>query len=144
MQILRIQEILKETVVKDNYIELINESLHDVDIGLYLSNFNWNEIEIIKFVRTSLTDDQLNTILNYLMKSKVKALVLSSNNLTDISLDAFLHFVNVNNVLKNVYLPKNYINILRSKQKINLLKEKGINIYIWWLLYFKILNLSLS
>ena len=81
-------------------------------------------------MRTSLSDEQLNTILNYLMKSKVKALVLSSNNLTDISLDAFLHFVNVNNVLKNVYLPKNYINILKSKQKINLLKEKGINIYI--------------
>ncbi len=60
--------------------------------------------------------------MNYLMKSKVKALVLSNNNLTDISLDAFLHFVNINNILKNVYLPKNYINILKSKQKINLLK----------------------
>lgn len=46
------------------------------------------------------------------------------------SLDAFLYFVNVNKTLKNVYLPKNYINILKSKQKINLLKEKGINIYI--------------
>lgn len=42
MQILRVQEVLRETVVKENYIELINESLHDVDIGLYLSNFNWN------------------------------------------------------------------------------------------------------
>ena len=130
MQILRVQEVLKETVVKDNYIELINESLHDVDMNLFLRNFNWNDIEIVKFVRTSLNDEQLNVTMNYLIKSKVKALVLSNNNLTDICLDAFLHFVNVNNILKNVYLTKNFINMLKTKQKINLLKEKGINIYI--------------
>jgi hypothetical protein len=68
--------------------------------------------------------------LNFLVKSSVKALVLSGNNLTDVCLDAFLNFVTMNNVLKNVYLPKNYINILKSKAKINLLKDKGLNIYI--------------
>lgn len=56
--------------------------------------------------------------------------MLSGNNLTDVCLDAFLNFVTMNNVLKNVYLPKNYINILKSKAKINLLKDKGLNIYI--------------
>ena len=61
---------------------------------------------------------------------KIKALVLSGNNLTDISLDALLYFVEINKHVKNVYLPKNYVNILKSKAKINLLKEKGINIYI--------------
>ena len=105
-----------------------------MDMNLYLQLFNWTDphrpIEIVKFVRTGLTDDQLNVLLKYLAKSRVKALVLSGNNLTDISLDAFLHFVGGNQRLKNVYLPKNYINILKNKAKINLLRQKGINIYI--------------
>jgi len=74
--------------------------------------------------------------LNFLVKSSVKALVLSGNNLTDVCLDAFLNFVTMNNVLKNVYLPKNYINILKSKAKINLLKDKGLNIYIWYFIWY--------
>lgn len=78
-----------------------------------------------------MTDEQLNILLNFLIKSNVKALVLSGNNLTDICLDALLNFVTMNHVLKNVYLPKNYINILKSKAKINLLKERGVNIYVW-------------
>lgn len=69
-----------------------------------------------------MTDEQLNILLNFLIKSNVKALVLSGNNLTDICLDALLNFVTLNNILKNVYLPKNYINIMKSKTKINLLK----------------------
>ena len=103
-------------------------------MNLYLQLFNWQDpkrpIETVKFVRTGITDDQLNILLNYLAKSRVKNLVLSGNNLTDISLDAFLHFVETNNRLKSVYLPKNYINILKNKAKIGLLREKGINIYI--------------
>lgn len=91
---------------------------------LYLEQFDWknSNIEIVKFVKTSLSDEQLNILLNFLIKSKVKALVLSGNNLTDICLDALLNFVTMNERLKNVYLPKNYINILKSKNKINLLK----------------------
>lgn len=77
-----------------------------------------------------MTDDQLNVLLNFIVNSKVKALVLSGNSLTDISLDAFLYFVEINESVKNVYLPKNYINILKSKAKINLLRDKGINIYV--------------
>lgn len=124
MQIHRVQEALKLTLIKDNFIELINESLHDVDMSLYLEQFDWkhSNIEIVKFVKTSMTDEQLNVLLNFLIKSSVKALVLSGNNLTDLCLDAFLNFVTMNNILKNVYLPKNYINILKSKSKINLLK----------------------
>lgn len=124
MQIHRVQEALKLTLIKDNFIELINQSLHDVDMNLYLEQFDWkhSNIEIVKFVKTSMTDEQLNVLLNFLIKSSVKALVLSGNNLTDLCLDAFLNFVTMNNILKNVYLPKNYINILKSKSKINLLK----------------------
>lgn len=101
-------------------------------MGLYLEQFDWKRtnIEIVKFVKTSMTDEQLNILLNFLIKSNVKALVLSGNNLTDICLDALLNFVTMSHVLKNVYLPKNYINILKSKAKINLLKERGVNIYV--------------
>lgn len=103
-------------------------------MNLFLQHFNWQDpnhpIETVKFVRTGISDDQLNVLLNYLVKSRVNSLMLSGNNLTDLSLDAFLHFVKVNDRLKNVYLPKNYINILKCKAKINLLRDAGINIYI--------------
>jgi|JI10StandDraft_1071094.scaffolds.fasta_scaffold1267979_1 uncharacterized protein YciU (UPF0263 family) len=58
MQIHRVQEALKLTIMKDNFIELINESLHDVDMTLYLEQFDWkhSNIEIVKFVKTSMTD----------------------------------------------------------------------------------------
>lgn len=75
-----------------------------------------------------------------MVKSTVKALVLSGNNLTDVSLDALLNFVTLNSSLKNVYLPKNYVNILKSKPKINLLKDKGVNIYIWLSIFFCVHN----
>lgn len=60
--------------------------------------------------------------MNYLVKSNVKALVLTSNNLTDVCLDALLNFTAMNNVLKNVYITKNYINKIPSKGKLALLK----------------------
>jgi hypothetical protein len=68
--------------------------------------------------------------LNYLVKSNVKALVLTSNNLTDVCLDALLNFTTMNNVLKNVYITKNYINKIPNKGKLALLKEKGLIVYI--------------
>lgn len=70
--------------------------------------------------------------MNYLVKSNVKALVLTSNNLTDVCLDALLNFTAMNNVLKNVYITKNYINKIPSKGKLALLKEKGLIVYIWY------------
>lgn len=58
MQINRVQELLKLTQVQDNNIYLINESLHDVDMGLYLQNFDWrhSNIEVVKFVKTEMND----------------------------------------------------------------------------------------
>jgi hypothetical protein len=58
--------------------------------------------------------------------------MLSYNNLTELSLDALLNFVEVNDKLKNIYVPKNNISLLKgnARAKINLLKEKGINLYI--------------
>lgn len=112
---------------------------------LYLEQFDWKHgnIEIVKLVKVSLTDEQLNVLLNFMVKSTVKALVLSGNNLTDVSLDALLNFVTLNNALKNVYLPKNYVNILKSKPKINLLKDKGVNIYIWLTILLMCLTINI-
>lgn len=74
----------------------------------------------------------MNHLLNFLVHSSVHTLMLSSNNLTEISLDALLNFVEINRKLKNIYVPKNNISLLKgnARAKINLLKEKGINIYI--------------
>ena len=46
----------------------------------------------------------------------------------------------MNRFLRNVYISKNNINLLRgrSREKVGLLREKGINLYTWvaWLVYF--------
>lgn len=87
---------------------------------------------MVKFVKTGLTDQQFNDLLNFTIHSKVTTLVLSSNCLGEISLDALLNFTRLNSTLKNVYLSKNQINPLKGKarQKVLLLKEQGINLYI--------------
>ncbi len=96
---------------------------------MYMSYFDWEQVEIIKIVKANLSDSQLNEILNYILNSKVTSLVVSNNNLTDICLDALLHFVSLNKTLKNVYLSSNYINTLKSRAKILMLKE-NITLYI--------------
>jgi hypothetical protein len=80
-------------------------------------------------VKTDLKDEQLNTLLNYLVNSNAKTLVLNHNHLTDLCLDAFLNFVSINSTLKNVHLANNPINSLKNKTKINTLKDKGIIIW---------------
>jgi hypothetical protein len=79
-----------------------------------------------------MNDHQMNQLLNYLVHSNIHTLMLSYNNLTELSLDALLNFVEVNDNLKNIYVPKNNISLLKgnARAKINLLKEKGINLYI--------------
>ena len=39
-------------------------------MSLYLEQFDWkhSNIEIVKFVKTSMTDEQLNVLLNFLIK----------------------------------------------------------------------------
>ena len=87
---------------------------------------------MVKLVKVSLQDEQLNPLLNFILNSKVESLVLSQNGLTEISIDALLHFFEVNSCLKKVYLSTNNISTLKAntKAKINMLREKGINIYI--------------
>jgi hypothetical protein len=73
-----------------NFIELVNYPLETVDFRCYLELQNWSEhrVEILKFVKTNLQDDQFNILLNFVMKNPgVHTLVVSSNQLTDDSLD---------------------------------------------------------
>ncbi len=67
-----------------------------------------------------------------MVRSQVHTLMLSYNNLSELSLDALLNFVEINHKAKNVYLSKNNISLLKgnARAKLNLLKEKGINLYI--------------
>lgn len=87
---------------------------------------------MVKFVKTGLNDQQFNELLNFILQSKVATLVLSSNCLGEISLDALLNYTKMDSTLKNVYLSKNQINTLRgrTRHKITLLREQGINLYI--------------
>ena len=79
-----------------------------------------------------MSDNQLNFLLNYMSGSEIHTIVLSGNNLTEISLDAFLNYTKREQKLKNIYISKNNINTIKgnSRQKINLLRQKGINLYI--------------
>ena len=123
---MKVKDILKETTVSDNFISIVGQNLAECNLVLLLSQINWNykNIEIVKFIKTGLTDIQLNQLLNFLVRSKVHTLMLSYNNLTEISLDALLHFVTLNTILKNIYLPKNNISLLKgsARPKINLLR----------------------
>lgn len=126
---------MKETTLSENFISIVGQNLADCNLTLLLSQINWNykNIEIVKLIKTGLNDLQLNQLLNFLVRSKVHTLMLSYNNLTELSLDALLHFVSLNSTLKNIYLPKNNISLLKgnARPKIHLLKQKGINLYIW-------------
>ena len=79
-----------------------------------------NELQIVKFVKTGLTDQHLNIMLGYIRKiSSINTLVLTNNLLTDEGLKILLNFVKKQNKLKNIYLGRNYIKIYGCK---NILK----------------------
>lgn len=49
----------------------------------YLKNLDWEGIEVAKFVRVGLNDDQLKYILLEIENKSVETLVLTGNNLTE-------------------------------------------------------------
>lgn len=95
-----------------------------MDLDLYLQHWDRQTLEVIKLVKTGLGDQQLNQLLNFTLDSKVETLVLSGNHLGEISLDALLNYKKMSGGLRNVYLSKNCINLLRgrTRAKISLLK----------------------
>ena len=98
----------------------------------YLDSFDWHEVEVIKLFGTGLQDQQFNELLNYILDTRVHSLLLVSNDLQEISLDALINFTNLNSCLKTVSLQKNNINKLnrRVRAKIARIQEKGVNLYI--------------
>ena len=52
-----------------------------MDLSLYLQTLEWDTLEVIKLVKTGLSDSQLNELLNFIFNSKVHTLVLSGNSL---------------------------------------------------------------
>ena len=49
----------------------------------YLQNLNWEGVEVVKFIKAGLTDEQLVEILKFIHEKEVETLVLTGNNLTD-------------------------------------------------------------
>ena len=104
-----------------------------MEITLFLDRFDWCKLDVVKLVRTNLSDAQLNELLNFSVNSSVTTLVLSGNCLTEKALDALLNFTHVNTTLRNVYFSKNNMNCLKgqTRSKIHFLKEAGLIIYVW-------------
>lgn len=60
MSQLKAEEAFRSTVISENTIQLINYSLQDVQMTLLLQKFDWSRLQVVKLVRTNLTDNQLN------------------------------------------------------------------------------------
>jgi hypothetical protein len=60
MQMLKVEEATAETTCQHNCLELINYSVAELDLTLYLESWDWQSLEVLKFVKTGLTDSQLN------------------------------------------------------------------------------------
>jgi hypothetical protein len=63
---------------------------------------------------------------------KIHTLLLSNNDLEEISLDALIRFTEINKSLKTVSLQRNSIHQLHTnaKAKLALLKKRGVVVYI--------------
>jgi hypothetical protein len=132
MESVRTEEAYYNTNVNGNIIELFNTDLKEVNLKAFLDKFDWKAIEVIKFIGTGLQDQQLNQILNYMINGKIHSLLLSNNELEEITLDALLRFTELNRNLKTVSLQRNSIPQLHSnaKAKLAMLKRQGVVVYI--------------
>lgn len=122
------------TVTSTNFIELVSHPLEGVDFRCYLEMQQWpTTLEIVKLVKVGLRDDHLNILLNFLGRQpSVQTMVVSHNQLTDDSVDMLIEFYKEEERgLKNIYLSKNSISLVRCRHKIQQLKQDyRLNIYI--------------
>lgn len=84
-------------------------------------------------MKVGLRDDHLNILLNFIARQQsVQTMVVSHNQLTDESVDMLVEFFkDEERGLKNIYLSKNSISLVRCRHKIQQLKqEHRLNIYI--------------
>jgi hypothetical protein len=73
-------------------------------------------VEVVKFVKVGLVDEQLYEILKFLEDKFVETLVLTGNNLTE---ESCKYLLNCNiKYLKNVYIGKNQIFLCKAKKEI--------------------------
>lgn len=79
----RIYEAIQNTNCINKCIELVSfNGLQGIDMKCYLSNLDWEGVEVVKFVKVGLTDEQLQDILEFVKDKNVETLVLTSNSLT--------------------------------------------------------------
>lgn len=88
-------------------------------------------VELVKFVKVGLTDENFNLLLCFIAKAeRVASLVVSNNYLTDQSLMTLANFCRLHQHLRTVYFGRNYINHQRSKLLVAELKQLGATVFV--------------
>lgn len=82
---LKIYDAIRNTANLNKCIELVSFNISDIDIKCYLTMLNWEFVEVLKLVKVGLNDEQFCVLINFLRDKKVETVVVSSNNLTEIS-----------------------------------------------------------
>lgn len=77
-------EAVKNTNVVGKSIELVSYNLSYTDFRCYLESLDWTGIEVLKLVNTRLGDEQLKTLVDFIITNHlpIKVLVLTANRLT--------------------------------------------------------------
>jgi hypothetical protein len=102
-------EAYQRTRVIGKSIELVSHNLSYTDFCCYLETLDWTGIEVLKIVNTKLSDDNLKTLLDFIITNHlpIKVLVLTSNKLTETSIE---HLAQQDlPSVKEIYLGKNHI-----------------------------------
>lgn len=60
-------EAFLNTSVNGKSLELISYNLSLTDFRCYLEAFEWTGIEVLKLVKTKLTDDYLRTLVDFII-----------------------------------------------------------------------------
>lgn len=77
-------EAFSNTNIVGKSMELVSYNLSFTDFKCYLEAFDWTGIEVLKLVKTKLTDEHLKMLLDFIVANnlEIKVLVLTSNKLT--------------------------------------------------------------
>jgi hypothetical protein len=67
---------------------LVSYNLSYTDFRCYLETLDWTGIEVLKLVNTKLGDEQLKTLVDFIITNHlpIKVLVLTGNRLTETSI----------------------------------------------------------
>lgn len=117
-------EAYENTSILGKSLQLISYNLDYTDFRCYLEAFDWTGIEVLKLVKTKLSDEQLKTLVDFIIANDlpIKALVLTSNKLTETSIE-YLAEQELCSV-KQIYLGKNRITKGKVRAQIIALQNK--------------------